>query len=215
MIPPVQTTFRNMRPSIAIEEQIRAEVAKLATFYERITNCRVMVELPHKHHRSGRHYHIRVDLSVPGEELVVMHEPGRHSALQQMEVAKGQKELEVDAPHNDLYVAIRDAFAAARRHLQDYARRQRSAVKAHDMAPRAHVLKLFPEEGYGFLETADGVEIYFHRNSVLHDTFDRLAIGMAVTFVAEERDNGLQASTVRLSGGQHTAPALPESNHAT
>jgi cold shock CspA family protein/ribosome-associated translation inhibitor RaiA len=204
-----------MRASIAIEAQIRAEVAKLATFYERITNCRVMVELPHKHHQSGRHYHIRIDLTVPGEELVVMHEPVRHSALERMEVANGQKELEVDAPHKDLYVAIRDAFAAARRRLQDYARRQRGAVKVHDVVPQARVLKLFPEEGYGFLETADGVEIYFHRNSVLHDAFDRLAIGVAVTFVAEEGDNGLQASTVRLSGGQHTAPAMRESNHLT
>jgi len=213
MIPPVQTTFRNLRPSIAIEEQIGAEVAKLATFYDWITNCRVVVELPHKHHQSGRHYHIRIDLTVPGEELVVMHEPSRHSTLQRMEVAKGRKDLEVDAPHNDLYVAIRDAFAAARRRLQDYARRQRGAVKVHDVALHARVLKLFPEEGYGFLETADGVEIYFHRNSVLHDAFERLTIGVEVTFVAEEADNGLQASTVRLVGEQHTAPALRESNH--
>jgi cold shock CspA family protein/ribosome-associated translation inhibitor RaiA len=208
MIPPVQTTFRNMCPSIAIEEQIRAEVAKLATFYDRMTNCRVVIEIPHKHHRSGQHYHIRIDLTVPGSELVVMHEPSLRHAIQQMEVDRGQKDLEVDAPHDDLYVAIGDAFAAARRRLQDYASRQRGAVKGHVETPHARVVTLFPEEGYGVLETADGTAIYFHRNSVLHDAFDRLVIGMEVSFVAEEGDNGLQASTVRLVGGQHTALAM-------
>jgi cold shock CspA family protein/ribosome-associated translation inhibitor RaiA len=208
MIPPVQTTFRNMRSRVAIEEQIRAEVAKLATFYDRMTNCRVVIEVPHKHHRSGQHYHIRIDLTVPGGELVVMHQPSLRHAIQQMEVDKGQKDLEVDAPHDDLYVAIGDAFVAARRRLQDYAHRQRGAVKGHVEAPHARVIRLLPEEGYGFLETADGVEIYFHRNSVMHDAFDRLTIGTEVRFVAEEGDNGLQASTVRLVGGQHIAPAM-------
>ncbi len=76
------------------------------------------------------------------------------------------------------------------------------------MVPHAHVVTLFPEEGYGFLETADGAAISFHRNSVVHDAFDRLAIGTEVSFVAEEGDNGLQASTVRVVGGQHIAPAM-------
>jgi len=215
MIPPVQVTFRNMPSSTTMEAHIRAEAAKLAAFYDRMTSCRVVVELPHTHHRSGQHYRIRIDMSVPGAELVVMHEPSRHSALQQLEVDKGQKDLEVDAPHKDLYVAIRDAFVAARRRLQDYARRQRGAVKAHDMAPHAHVIRLFPEEGYGFLETPDGIQIYFHRNSVLHDAFERLALGMEVTSVAEEGDDGLQASTVRLVGGHHTAPAMREPKDVT
>jgi cold shock CspA family protein len=130
-----------------------------------------------------------------------MHEPSLHQAIQQMELDEGQKQLEVDAPHDDLYVAIRDAFAAARRRLQDYARRQRGVVKVHDVAPHAHVIRLFREEGYGFLETPNGVEIYFHRNSLIHGAFDELAIGTEVTFVAEEGDNGLQASTVRVVGG--------------
>ena len=210
MIPPVQTTFRNLRPSTAIEDSIRAEVAKLATFYDRITNCRVVIEIPHQHHRLGQRYHIRIDITVPGSELVVMHEPGLRQAIQQMELDKGQKELEVDAPHTDLYVAIRDAFAAARRRLQDYARRQRRAVKVHDVAPHARVHALFPEEGYGFLETADGAEVYFHRNSLIRGAFDQLAIGTEVTFVAEEGNNGLQASTVRVVGAQHRASSMQE-----
>lgn len=125
-----------------------------------------------------------------------------------MELDEGQKELEVDAPHGDLYVAIRDAFAAARRRLQDYARRQRRAVKVHEVDPHARVHTLFPEEGYGFLETADGAEVYFHRNSLIRGAFDELAIGTEVTCVAEEGDNGLQASTVRVAGGHHSASSI-------
>ena len=208
MIPPVQIAFRNMRPSTAIADSIRAEVAKLTTFYERITNCRVVIEIPHQHHRSGQRYHIRIDITVPGSELVVMHQPGLRHTIQEMELDQGQKELEVDAPHKDLYVAIRDAFAAARRRLQDYARRQRGAVKIHDLAPHTRVLKLFPQEGYGFLATADGTEIYFHRNSLIHGTFDELAIGTEVVCVTEEGDSGLQASTVRVVGGHHSTSPI-------
>jgi cold shock CspA family protein len=134
-----------------------------------------------------------------------MHEPSLRHAIREMELDEGQKELEVDAPHKDLYVGIRDAFATARRRLQDYARRQRGAVKIHDLAPHARVLKLFPEEGYGILETADGTEIYFHRNSLIRGAFDELAIGTEVTFLAEDGDNGLQASTVRVAGGHQSA----------
>jgi cold shock CspA family protein len=144
-----------------------------------------------------------------------MREPRLHQAIRGMEVDKGQKDLEVDAAHKDLYVAIRDTFVAARRRLEDYARRQRGAVKLHDVPPRAHVVRLFPEEGYGFLGTADGAEIYFHRNSVVHGAFEHLAVGAAVTFVAEEGDNGLQASTVRLVGGHHTASAVHEPKRGT
>jgi cold shock CspA family protein len=210
MIPSVQTTFRNLRPSTAIEDSIRAEVAKLATFYDRITNCRVLIEIPHKHHRSGQRYHIRIDIAVPGSELVVMHEPGLRHAIREMELDEGQKALELDAAHKELYVALRDTFAAARRRLQDYARRQRGAVKIHEAAPHARVLKLFPEEGYGFLETADGAEVYFHRNSLIRGAFDELVIGTEVTCVAEEGDNGLQASTVRVVGGHHSASSSRE-----
>jgi cold shock CspA family protein len=104
------------------------------------------------------------------------------------------------AVDEDLYVAIRDAFDAARRRLEDYAGRQRGAVKSHEERHRARVSRLFPEEGYGFLATPDGREIYFHRHSVLHPGFDRLAIGTEVRFVEESGEKGPQASTVAIAG---------------
>jgi cold shock CspA family protein len=210
MIPPVQTTFRSQRPSAAIKETIHAEVAKLALFYDRITNCRVVIEKPHQHHRSGQIYHIRIDLTLPGAELVILHQPSLRQTLQQLEVDQVHKGLEVDVPHKELHVAIRDAFVAARRRLQDYARRQRGAVKIHEQTPHARVRTLFPDAGYGFLETVDGAEVYFHRNSLIRGAFEELAIGTEVTFVAEEGDNGLQASTVRVVGGNHSASSIHE-----
>jgi cold shock CspA family protein len=97
-------------------------------------------------------------------------------------------------------VAIRDAFDAARRRLEDYARKQRGDVKVYEQLPLAQVQKIFPQQGYGFLETTDGREIYFHRNSVLHPGFDGLAIGTKVRFAEELGQEGPQASSVAIAG---------------
>jgi ribosomal subunit interface protein len=177
---PVQITFRDVPSSPAIEARIREEAAELERYYDRIQRCRVVVELPHRHHQQGNLFGVRVDLTVPGAELVTGREPGTHHA------------------HEDVYVAIRDAFEAARRQLQDHVRRLRADTKHHE-DPRGEgwVARLFREAGYGFIETADGREVYFHRNSVLDGGFDRLEAGTHVRFVEELGEKGPQASTVR------------------
>jgi cold shock CspA family protein len=169
-------TVRDLSLSEAATAEIRAKAADLETYYDSIISCRVVVEGPVRHHHTGP-FTVRIDLSVPGAELVV----DRHA-------------------DKDLYVAIRDAFDAARRRLEDYARRQRGTVKVHEEASRGRVTKLFPEAGYGFLETPEGREIYFHRHSVLHPGFDRLEIGMEVRFAEEEGEKGPQASSVAIVG---------------
>jgi cold shock CspA family protein/ribosome-associated translation inhibitor RaiA len=197
MILPLQISFRNMKPSEAVEARVREEVAKLETFYQGIMHCRVVVELPHRHHKSGDLYHVRIDMTVPGAELVVKREPSLQASLRQVDTEKQSKSYEAHAAHKDVFVVIRDAFKEARRQLQDYARRMRGQTKAHVSQPSGRVSKLFPEEGYGFLETADGTEIYFHKNSVLNDAFNRLTIGKRVTFSEELGEKGAQASTVK------------------
>ena len=182
---PLQITFRNMQPSAAVEAKIHEYVTKLDKFYNRIVSCRVVVEAPHRHHHEGNLYHIRIDLTVPGGESIVKRDPPEHQA------------------HEDIYVAIRDAFSAARRKLQDYARKQRGDTKTHEVPPHGQVAALFPDEGYGFIETSDGREIYFHQNSLLGSVFSDLEIGSEVRFVEEEGDRGTQASTVRLIGKHH------------
>jgi len=184
---PVQITFRDIEPSDFIEARIREKVAKLEEFYDRITGCRVVVEARHRRHHKGRLYTVRVDLTVPGGEIVV------------------NRESELDHAHEDVYVAIRDAFKAARRQLQDHVRRQRGETKIHEVPAHGRVARLFPEEGYGFIETPEGSEVYFHRNSVVNDGFDRLEVGTEVRYdlVPGEGEKGPQASTVHPVGKHH------------
>ena len=94
--------------------------------------------------------------------------------------------------------AINDAFKRARRQLQDRVRHLRSQVKTHAEPPIGTVTTL--NNDFGFLETADGREVYFHRNSVLNEGFARLKIGTRVTFAEEMGEKGPQASTVKLLG---------------
>ncbi len=132
-----------------------------------------MVEAPHRHHQHGVQFNVRIDITVPGGEVVVKREP-----------------------HTDIYVAIRDAFIAARRQLQSHAKRQRGDVKSHAPQPYGRVSQLFLMDGYGFLTADDGREIYFHKNSVLNGGFEKLEVGSEVRFAEEQGDQGLQASTV-------------------
>jgi cold shock CspA family protein/ribosome-associated translation inhibitor RaiA len=195
---PLQITFRNMESSPEAERLIDAEARKLETFHSRLMGCRVAVEVPHGHHRAGRLYHVRIDLTLPGKELVIKHEPSLSKEIRQTAVAKMQKHLEVGIPHRNLYLAITDAFKIAGRRLQDYAHRQRGDVKTHESTSTGRVSKLLSEKGYGFLTTPDGREVYFYERSVLHQGFPRLKVGSEVSFVEERGEKGPQASTVRI-----------------
>jgi cold shock CspA family protein/ribosome-associated translation inhibitor RaiA len=204
----LQITFRNMEPSKEIEEWIRAQAAKLDLLYSQLMGCRVMVEIPHRHHRKGSPYHIRIDLTVPQGEIVVKREPSLSAQARHLGEREIKKHAEVKIPHKNLRIAIDEAFKAAGRRLQDYARRQRGDTKSHAPIPEARVSKIFPREGYGFLTSDDGREIYFHKNSVIGRAFSHLKVGAAVRFVEEAGDKGPQASTVRVvpeQGIQQTA----------
>ena len=194
----LQITYRNMKPSAEIEKWIHAEAAKLDTLYSRVMGCRVAVEVPHRHHRKGSPYHIRIDLTVPGGEIVVKREPSLNTRTRHLGERESRKQSEVKVPHKELRQAINDAFKAAGRRLQDYARRQRGDIKSPTLLPEARVSKILPQEGYGFLTSDDGREIYFHKNSVLGRAFPRLQVGTTVRFVEEAGEKGPQASTVRV-----------------
>jgi ribosome-associated translation inhibitor RaiA len=128
---PVQISWRDMAPTTAVGAKIREEAAKLEEFYDRITSCRVTIEIPHRYQNGGYQFHIRIDLTVPGAEIVVNHEPTLHSSLRRTESEEHAKGQELSAPHKDVYVAIRDAFKVARRKAQEYSHRQNGAVKHH------------------------------------------------------------------------------------
>src|ERR1035437_391070 len=181
---PVQITSRDFQLTPAMEAQIRERADDLQLYFPRLTGCHVVVEAPVHHHREGVPFNVRVGLRVPRAELSV----NRQSA-------------------DDLAVAIRDAFDAARRRLEDHLRELRRDVKVHELPSVGRVARIFAKEGYGFLETPDNREIYFHRHSVLDEHFDDLAPGTAVRFVEEEGDEGPQASTVAIVGGKRPGPS--------
>jgi cold shock CspA family protein len=199
----LQITFRNMPPSPAIEQAIREKAAKLDSYHDRILGCHVVVEAPHRRHHKGKAYLVRIDLKVPGGELVVNRARNRLNAAKLRDPELAGQDLEEShepsklAAHEDIYVAIRDAFDSAGRRLRDFARRRRGEVKAHEPAALARVTRILVDEDYGFLETPDGREIYFHKNSVLQPGFNHLEVGSEVYFAEEVGDKGPKATTVR------------------
>ncbi|HXW68875.1 MAG TPA: HPF/RaiA family ribosome-associated protein [Dissulfurispiraceae bacterium] len=173
---PLQITAHDIDLTDAIKLDIAEKAEKLDTFYGGITRCRVVIESPRRHQHEGKLYSVNIYMTVPGAELVV------------------KRELD-----KDLYVAIRDAFCDVRRQLQDFVREQRGDVKYHEELSHAVIGALFPDDGYGFLITPDGLEVYFHANSVLNKDFDNLKVGMKVRFVKEKGVKGPQASTVTVT----------------
>lgn len=184
---PLEISFHQMQPSAAIEARIREKAAALERFSDRITSCRVVVEKDHRHHQKGNLFRVRVDIGMPGRELVVNRKGPRNHA------------------HEDVYVAIRDAFNAAVRQLEDHSRLRRGKVKTHDIPAHGRVRMLDREGGFGFIETVDGLGVYFHRNSVVNGDFERLELGSEVRFVIAEGEgeHGPQASTVHPIGKHH------------
>jgi ribosomal subunit interface protein len=184
---PLQIMFRGLESSDALEADIREHVDKLDRYSPDIMSCHVVVEARHKHHQDGNLFHVRVDFTVPGREIVTSRERDLHHS------------------HTDAYVAIHDAFDEARRQLEDYERFRRDQVKAHEAPGHGKITRLNLDGGYGFIETADGREIYFHRNSVLRAPFARLQAGQEVRFDEELGEKGPQATTVRVVGKHHLA----------
>ncbi len=205
-------TFRGIDHSTALEAEIRTRINKLEMCYRSIMGCRVLVEFVQRHHVTGNRYHVRIDLTVPGEEIVVAHEASLHATAQDVDLPKATKQDELDPERKHARVAVREAFDIARRRLQDYARRQRGTVKAPARQPRGRVTQLFPIDEYGYIEAEDGHEVYFQKSSVLKGAFDRLTVGSAVSFVEESGEKGPQASTVKLlhpRRRRQSSPAAP------
>lgn len=181
---PVEIAFRNMDSSEFVEKRVRERVDRLEQFYDRITSCHVQIEAPHKHPRKGNAYEIHLEVRVPGTELAVNNKPGNEHT------------------HEDIYVAIRDAFDAMERQLKKWKDKANAEVKAHDAPLSGRVAELHPDRDFGQIAMTDGRLVYFHRNSVVGNGFDGLAVDDAVELAVdnEESDKGPQASTVRPVG---------------
>ena len=159
----------------ANKADIHKYAEKLDAAYDRIIRCRVVVEALRHREPKGLFYNVKVVVTLPGTELVIKRKP-----------------------NEDFHLAVKDSFNAMRRKLEDFVVQRRGKVKHHEETPIAHISNLFPEEGYGFITSSDGREIYFHKNSVLNHDFARLEKGMEVRFSEELGEKGPQASSLTV-----------------
>jgi cold shock CspA family protein/ribosome-associated translation inhibitor RaiA len=177
---PIRIQFRDMEKSAKAYNDIWDHADKLERIYDRIISCEVIVSAPHHRKQLGTIYHVQVRLHVPGKNIFVANEPEESGA------------------HEDLHVAIRDAFDSTRRQLEDLLDRERGMIKVHNSLPHGKVVRLFPHDRYGFIRTRDDRDIYFHANAVLHNDFDHLQIGDEVRFAEELGNDGAQVTSMAL-----------------
>lgn len=182
---PLQINFRNLETSEAVEAKVREKVNKLGHFYPTIDSCRVVIEQRHRHHTQGNRFHVRIDLKVPGNELIAGREPEQNHA------------------YTDVYVALRDAFSAMRRQLEDLARHQQGHVKHHEEKRHGHITEIAADKTFGRIESVDGRWLYFHRNSLIGEDFEKLQVGTPVYFVEDMGNEGPRASSVYPVGKHH------------
>ena len=180
---PLQVIFKGMDPTERLHTRIESEMQKLEDRFGRMTDCRVTVEAPDQHSRQGGLFNVHIHASLPGrKDIDVSRDPPANHA------------------HEDPSVALRDAFRAAWKQLERHAGKIDPVLHPHAQPPIGTVVRLFLAEGYGFLQTADGREVYFHENSVLNGAFGKLEVGAQVRFAEEPGEKGPQASTVAVAG---------------
>jgi cold shock CspA family protein len=179
---PLELCYREVEKTEALESHVREKAAKLEKLHGNVISCQVALERPHRSRAAGNPYRVRVVVRVPPEqEIVIARNPGE------------------PAGDDTVTGAVNEVFETVYRRLRKLGEIQRREVKRHpQQEANAVVAKVFEDRGYGFLETADGREVYFHENSVLEDKFKGLKQGDTVRYVEQEGEKGPQASTVRV-----------------
>jgi cold shock CspA family protein/ribosome-associated translation inhibitor RaiA len=166
-----------------VESYILERIRRLDKFAQGITRCRVTLAREQASRQKGNRHSVMVEVRVP---------PGHDLAV--------TKRKDIRDMPTELPAVINVAFAAIERQVKSTAQLRRYDLKSNHAQPHGMVEQLF-DEGYGFIRTVDGNrQVYFHRNSVLHGDFERLAVGTEVRFSPEEGDDGLQASSVQVVG---------------
>jgi len=179
---PAQIEFEGVQSSPQLQASIDQHLAELESRFGRLTAGRVVVKGPGERHQTGGRYQVSIRLALPdGREVNVGRTPKQ------------------DERYADLTFAIDNAFRRARRRLQDQARLMRGDVKQHENQAIGTIVRIDTSGKFGFLEGADGQQVYFNYNSVLDGASD-IAQGTRVSYVEEMGEKGPQASTVRVLG---------------
>lgn len=182
---PLQITFKDLEHSETLETMVRERAERLERFHPAIIGCRVVVEAPYRSAEGTRPpLGLTIEIEVPGRPMIVARETADR----------------VDSKGGQAAVVGR-AFEAAQRQLQDAVDVQKAEVKQHDNhGSTGQVVRLFPEQSYGFVEVRGSPDLYFTRNAVVGGDFDDLEPGtlVHVTIATTEGPMGPQASSVRL-----------------
>ena len=175
-----QVIFKDVDRSPWVEEYVAERVRNLEKFSDEITSCHVTLSQEQGSHRKGNRYSVMVEVRVPRQHDLAV-----------------KKQKQIHDMQTQLPALINQAFSAIESQVKKTAQLRRAEVKTHDSEPRGLVASLSPE-GFGFIKSFDNQDVYFHRNSVLHGDFERLAVGTEVRFSPEQGDKGLQASSVQV-----------------
>ncbi len=177
-----EITFRNVIKSDAVEALILDKIAKIEKICDHLVSCRVAVEKRHEHQQKGRPYRVRIEMTAPPNHVLTV----------KKDSTNGDKRA-------GLSQVVRNAFDAAFQRVKKLTEQQQGKVKRHPhQETAAFVNQIFKPEGYGFLKTLDGREIYFHRNSVVHADFDEIAAGDGVRYAQKMGEKGPQATAVQV-----------------
>lgn len=172
---PLQITLRDgLLHSDAVESHLREKADKLQHYFENIIACRVVIEQPNKKHQHGNLHDTHITLTVPGKELVSKHNE-----------------------HENMYTSIQEAFDDMTRQLEDYVAQMRGETRNPQMLLSGKIVRLFPSDGFGFIEGLDGTEFYFNAQHVSEPAFHHLTIGMPVHFLQGDGTEGPEAHKVR------------------
>lgn len=189
---PLQIVFKDMDSSEFLEQSIRERVDRLERCHSNIIGCRVVVSIPHRGAGSGKNaISLTVEVDVPGHTIV------------------GKAEQDRREMKNDHIAVITRAFDAVYRQLDELSDIRQREVKQHEAeGETALVVRLYPEQDYGFVEVKDGPSLYFTRNAVVGRPFEELEIGtlVQVTRATSEGPMGPQASSVRLLDAKRSSP---------
>lgn len=180
---PPEISFRGVDHTQEIDDEIRSNLGRLERVCDHVITCRLAIEKIQRDQARGNPYRVRLVVSVP---------PGH-----QIVIVRGQKHP--SESHQPLTVIIHHVFETASKRLRKLSELQNRQVKRHlEQEVNGVVDKINLQDGYGFIRSEDNSQVYFHRNAVLHNKFDRLHKGDGVHFLAELGDQGPQATTVRV-----------------
>jgi cold shock CspA family protein/ribosome-associated translation inhibitor RaiA len=191
---PLEIACKGLDRTDKLQSVIDKNAERLEKVCDHIISCRMVIERPHEHPDQGSDYRVSLVVRIPPNHEVVI----KHSSTE-------------GDMHESLEKIINDVFHAASRQCQEIARLQRDRVKRHpERETAAIVIRIFPEQNYGFLQALDGREIYFHRNSILNDDFERITVGTGVRYIEEPGEEGPQATTVAIVGKPGAYRSEPE-----